>query len=191
MVAAVVAMWKPSSGHPVHSPGATQLSPSVYSVNRDQAATYSAMPQADESLAVVECSTWRGSSIGRGRSCDPQDPSWRVFSTASQAPHTLYLTWYGCISWHGAGAIVPWEGYNFEYLATSRSLVVHCYKAAPYVYVPEHAYGIAAFPPAELYAIPDGSFGPGPIVVNEDDRLEHLVGDQTWDDFQVATATIA
>ena len=187
----LVATWQPSGGHAVHTAGAIQLSPKVYPLPLQPGRPgFFGEGKAGESLDAVECATWQGYA-NPGRTCDPNDPSWNLFPTATQSPHTLYLTWYGCIEWIGHGPLVPWEGFNFEYLPASRSVVVHCYKAAPYIYVPERLMGVAAIPYPNLYAITDSSFGSGQITIEENDRFEHLVGDQTYSNFQLGTATIA
>lgn len=175
--------------HAVNSPGATRLSVAAYQLDQARGRYFNQLA-ADESLATVECTLWRSAGPNRGKSCDPADPSWQLYPTAKQEPSTLYLTWYGCIDWHGAGPIIPWQGFNFEYLAATRSVIVHCYKAAPYLYTPEKLFGMAGFPIPGLFAIPDGSFGPGNVYIDEDDRLEHLVGDQTVSEFQLTAANI-
>jgi hypothetical protein len=173
--------------HPVHSSGATELQVTLFTSQPPNPPLY-ARVTASESLDVMECGLWRrGSSLP----CDPADPSWRIFPTAAQKPHTLYLLWYGCLDWSGAGPIIPWQGFNFEYLPGSRTVVAHCYKAAPYLYLPDRLYGVAAIPPYQLYAMPDDSFGSGTVTIQEDDRLEHLVGDQSLSQFRLASASVS
>lgn len=171
----------PPHGHAVHTPGALQLT--VQSYPMTPARDISIRAEADESLDTVECDASRNSYLNPSGSCDPKDPGWHLFPTASQAPHTLYLVWNGC-------PIAPGAGLNFEYLPAQRAVLVHCYQATPFVYFPERFEGIAPMPLPALYAIPDGAFGAGPLKIHEDDRQEHWVGDQTVSEFQLTAANI-
>jgi hypothetical protein len=102
----------------------------------------------------------------------------------------LYVPWTGCISWSGSGAITNWQGFNLEYLRSGRELVIHCYVAEPWITHHETLRGVAAIPSLSLLIVPTGSMGSGTIQIIEDDRLEHLVGDQSTE-FPLASATIS
>lgn len=188
LVAGISALFIEPAPHAVRSQGAIQVSMSRYRLPKSDTVFYYGVPMASESLQTVECALWQRGTNGRGKTCEPGDSSWMVFPGASQEPHTLYLLWYGCLDWSGAGAIIPWQGFNVEFYPASRRLELHCYKAAPVVYLPDRLFGIAAWPALDLFAIPDASFGHGGIIINEDERLEHIVGDQVIDEFQLTTA---
>ncbi len=132
------------------------------------------------SLAYLKC--WTNP---QGAACDPTN----VVPGLKQSSRTLYVVWSGCVDWSGAGAVIPWEGYNVEWVSSNRTLLLHCYTAKPWLYFPDRVYGAAAINPGALLAIPTSAMGSGDISIEEDDRLEHLVGDQSTV-VQLATATI-
>ena len=68
--------------------------------------------------------------------------------------------------------------------------MIHCYVAEPWITHHETLFGVAALARVSLLVVPTVAMGPGAIQVVEDDRIEHLVGDQSTE-FQVATATIS
>ncbi len=90
----------------------------------------------------------------------------------------------------GAGEITPWGGYNFEYVPSTRELVIHCYRAKAWLYAHQYLYGVAGTGRWALVAVSTTRMGSGTITILEEDHLEHLVGDQT-DEYQLATATIS
>jgi hypothetical protein len=83
-----------------------------------------------------------------------------------------------------------YEGHNLEYFPSSRTLVIHCYIARGWLEFIGGPMGVAAVPRATLLVVPTAAMGPGSIKIVEDNRIEHLFGDQS-DEFQVATATIS
>jgi hypothetical protein len=163
-------------GHEVHSSGGVGIGVQAYPGNQHE---YWRPGNPTPTLADVKCTT------------EPINPDQRCSAPGlSQQDHTLYYVWSGCVQWSGAGAIIPWSGFNVEYFASTRTLVLHCYVGTPWVYFPERLYGVAAISPMVLLAIPTSAIGGGPIAIHEDDRLEHLVGDQS-SEYPLATATIA
>ena len=169
--------------HEVHTPGATSLKASVVDTDIH---VYKVI-QPSQSLSEVRCQVW--AALHNMRPC-PGDIARTYLASITQAPNSLYLLWAGCISWHGSGAIINWQGYNIEYLPTRRKLVIHCYVAEPWITHHQTLSGVLAVPSVPLLIVPTGAMGPGTIQIDEDDRLEHLVGDQS-DQFQLATATIS
>jgi len=138
-------------------------------------------------LADIACSTQ--SPYRSDPTCNASTVT-QYFPNLKQSPQTLYMVWAGCIDWSGAGVIIPWQGYNVEYFPSNRQLVFHCYTAKPWVYLPDRLMGVAAFPTLALYAVPTAAMGAGSLSIVEDDRLEHLMGDQSTE-FQLATATLS
>jgi hypothetical protein len=143
--------------------------------------------QASQAISDVRCRLWAKNRTAI--SC-PDDIAPIYFPSVTQAPNTLYIVWTGCISWHGAGAIINWQGYNLEYFSTNRTLVIHCYVAEPWITRHETMWGVAAAPSAHLLVVPTGSISPGMVQIVEDDRLEHLLGEHSTV-FPLTTATIS
>jgi hypothetical protein len=170
--------------HDVHTPGATQLAATL--INSDIRGSFAAV-QPSESISDLRCHVWHAHHSAM--QC-PDDIAGTIFPSVTQTPNTLYLIWMGCISWHGYGEIISWQGYNLEYLPPSRRLLIHCYVSEPWITHHQTLFGVAAVPSASLLVVPTGPMGPGRVQVVEDDRLEHLVGDQSTE-FQLATATIS
>jgi len=126
---------------------------------------------------------------GKATLCDAATPA-AFYPNLTQSAQTLYLIWPHCVSWSGGGEVTPWDGYNFEYVPSTRELVIHCYRAKPWLYAHQYLFGVAGTGRWALVAVSTVGMGSGAITIIEDDHLEHLVGDQT-DDYQLATATIS
>lgn len=176
----VVAFVAPP-GHEVHSPGGTSVTVAAYP-STDQFAWQPSAPSV--SLGDIKC---RAFTAGRSPCTREQIAS--AFPRLAQSDHTLYYVWSGCIDWSGAGAVIRWEGYNIEYFKSSGTLLVHCYIGTAYMYLPDRQFGVAGEFAGTLLAIPTSGIGSGSLQIREDDRLEHLVGDQSTE-YDLATATI-
>ncbi|HZQ50306.1 MAG TPA: hypothetical protein VFB69_08360 [Candidatus Dormibacteraeota bacterium] len=114
-----------------------------------------------------------------------------AFPGLHQTANTLYYVWDGCLSGAEVGHIIPWAGYNVEYFALSRSLVLHCYAATQWLYFPAIDVGVAiSGGNGTLLAIPTYAIGAGSLSLRQDDRREHLVGDQSTE-YELATATLS
>jgi len=171
-----------SPAHDVRTAGATPLAAAL--VKSD--ILFEAV-QPNESISDIRCQLWH--KLHDTLSC-PGDVASTYFPSITQSPSTLYVPWTGCISWSGSGAILKWQGFNVEYVPAGRRLVIHCYVAEPWITHHETLFGVAALARVSLLVVPTVAMGPGAIQVVEDDRIEHLVGDQSTE-FQVATATIS
>ena len=68
--------------------------------------------------------------------------------------------------------------------------MLHCYVAEPWITIHRTEFGVAAQSTENLLVVPASSMGHGTIQIVEDDRLEHLVGDQSTES-TYATATIS
>lgn len=180
----------PGSPHAIHSAGAVALDVKTYQVahptNSSAARTTTYMTQeaiAGQSLDQVRCALWAQSPprYGRttGQTCDLSAVRSTIFPTVVQAPDTIYLAWIGCIDWSGHGPITPWEGFNLEYMPASRTVILHCYIGRPWFWIPERLFGEAGLPPPTLFAIGTASIGAGTLNFDEDDRVEHWLGDQS------------
>jgi hypothetical protein len=167
----------------VHTPGATPLK--VAAVTTD--ITYNSYPTpAGESISELRCQLWLARFANTP--C-PTDVSSRYLASIAQTVNTLYVLWFGCVDWLGAGRIINWQGYNLEFLQSERKLIVHCYIAEPWLAYHERLYGVSGVLPAILLLVPTDSMGSGPIYIIEDDRQEHLVGDQSTE-FTIGSAMI-
>jgi hypothetical protein len=169
--------------HEVHTPGGIALSVHRFDSIPGKVSWSPGPPT--QNLAQVGCS--RGAPYQPDPTCNASDAN---IPSLKQTPQTLYVVWAGCADWSGAGAIIQWQGYNVEYLSSNQSLVFHCYTAKPWVYVPDRLYGVVAYPQYALIAVPTAVIGLGPVTIVEDDRLEHLIGDQSTQT-QLATTTIS
>jgi hypothetical protein len=143
--------------------------------------------QPSESISDIRCQLWH--KLHDPLSC-PGDAASTYFPSITQIPSTLYIPWTGCISWSGSGAIISWQGFNLEYVLSGRRLVIHCYVAEPWITHHETLFGVAALASVSLLVVPTGAMGPGTLHIIEDDRLEHLLGDQSTESL-LATATIS
>ncbi len=139
--------------------------------------------QAAENFGKITCEYWRA---GAGP-CTASDIASR-FPQPKQSDHTLYYVWSGCSAWNTLYGYQ--SGHNFEYFASARTLVVHCYMATGWLYVkPAPGYVEAGYAPA-LLAVPTTSIGSGILHIEEDDRLEHWTGDLSTE-YELTSATIS
>jgi hypothetical protein len=167
--------------HDVHSPGG--IPAKVMFFESDQNVWWDPTPPS-QSLADMKCG-----APSRATTCDASVVA-TDFPNLTQTPQTLYLVWAHCSDWSGHGEITPWDGSNIEYVPSSRQLVIHCYRAKPWLYAHQYLYGVAGTGRWALLSVSTAGIGTGTITILEDDHLEHLVGDQS-DEYQLATATIS
>ena len=163
------------AAHPVHGLGGTSITAVEY---ESTDALWWVPSDPTESLAGVQCYD----QIERKRQCTPAFIA-AAFPGLSQADHTLYVVWSGCAGQNSA------PGFNIEYFASSRTLVLHCYVATPWLYFHSVPEGVQALHGMTLLAIPTAGIGPGTLRINEDDRREHLALDQS-NEYPLGTATI-
>jgi hypothetical protein len=180
----MIEAWVAPPAHPVHSFGGSDIKASAYTepIQQDADFYWKAGP-AVESLSSIRCSHFTGKPT-----CGPADIAFQ-FPGLQQAAHTLYYVWTGCVAWTGAGPVIPWAGYNIEYFASSRTLVLHCYIGTGVLYFPDRLFGSVAQQSGTLLAIPTAAMGSGALRIDEDDRMEHLVGDSS-NEYELTTATI-
>ncbi len=131
-----------------------------------------------QSLADIRCQVASYYSTG------PCPPDARmaegIWPFVKQRPNTLYV-----------GLLPSCPGhFNIEYFAHDRRLIIHCHFAYPYISIPTGASGANAYRVTELIQVPTDPVGPGSLQVVEDDRIEHLIGDQTTET-ELGTATIS
>jgi hypothetical protein len=140
---------------------------------------------ASESVADLRCQVWHAGEVtGQGFTphagpC-PDDATlaaayWPQFS---QSPKTLYLAWKRCFV------------FNVEYIASNRTLIIHCYTAGTFIPPAPQLPGVVAESTRDLLVAPTGAMSPGSLSIIEDDRVERFIGDYSTE-VQLATATIS
>jgi hypothetical protein len=171
--------------HDVHSIGALALSAEVY--ESDSVLQWLIPSPPTEHLGEIGCHL---AVVDSPPTCSGTTAGSR-FPSLVQRPNTLYLVWpHHLDTSTGHGPFVVWTGYNLEYFPLSRTIVVHLFTAVPWLFFHPYAMGMGTAPIQSLLAISTEGIGAGPIKVVEDDRLEHLIGDQSTET-QLATTTIS
>jgi hypothetical protein len=171
--------------HEVSTSGATPLKAAAVATDIHD---YSYYPvPVSQSISGLRCQLWMDRFANTP--C-PADVASQYLASIAQTANTLYVIWVGCVDWHGAGDVINWQGYNLEFLPSERKLIIHCYVAEPWITFHERLFGAVAQIPAMLLLVPTDSMGPGPIQIIEDDRQEHLFGDQS-SEFPLGSATIS
>src|SRR5579864_1487389 len=105
------------SAHDVHSPGGTALA--VHRFDSIQGKFWWTQGPPTQTLAEVQCST--GTPYRSDPTCSGAGVA-QYYPTLAQSAGTLYVVWPGCQDWSGAGAVIPWQGYNVEYFSSNRTL---------------------------------------------------------------------
>ena len=158
--------------HEVQTPGAIPVATSWIEAT-DQVEWVAGQPA--QSFAELRCRTARsGATI----------PCPTVTAGAGPA---LYFVQALCVG--PSSGSFSYQGHNLEYFPSRRTLVIHCYIARAWLDI-GGPMGVAAVPRAALVVVSTSAMGPGQIKIVEDNRVEHLFGDQS-DEFQVASATIS
>jgi hypothetical protein len=141
-----------------------------------------------QSLDTVRCEYWRFSQRPTTTTCpDSATLASLYFPNLTQSPRTLYVPWGGCPSgWSGS------DGFNAEYLPGRRALVLHCYTAEPLVSWPRRPMMVAGQQPRpSVLLVPTDSLPVGNVSIQQDYRIEHLLGDQSYEEYPVGIATIS
>jgi len=182
-ILAVVGVLVPPQPHEVHSPGGEALT--ARSVNSTHALYYNQTIKPSQSLDDIRCALWHLRNPTTSRCPDNAELAGLYFTTLSQTENTLYVPWQEC--WgtpHGPG------GFDVEYQPSRQALVIHCYVAKPWYWTEPRIMGVEAAPPAGLLLVPTIGIPNGSLSVIEDDRIEHLLGDDSTE-FQLGIATIS
>ena len=187
-VAAVVvflladAFVAPPIAHDVHTPGGISIqiqtdvdsAPPVVSIKPSQ------------SLANVRCQRWR--KLSPDQCPDDSTLAQKYWPQLTQRSNTLYVGWQPCVSLQESLQTV-YYGFNLEYLGDTRALIIHCYSASAWLVRP-CCPGVSITGYLALLVVPTNGIPHGAISIIQDDRREHLVGDQS-DESLIATATIS
>ncbi len=168
--------------HQIHTPGATALSAQVVESSPPIYA-YQTI-HASQSLDDVRCQLWRRQ---RPQAACPDSATLAssYFPALTQSPMTLYIPLTLCTS-RGGGS----DGFNVEFLPSSRTLVIHCYAAKPMISMERGLPGVEAAPPLALLLVSTQSIPAGDIAVDLDVRGEHVLGDDS-NEYRWTTATIS
>jgi hypothetical protein len=166
--------------HEVHTPNAIPIRVETATSQTDAFIT-----TAGESLADVRCQIWHaggwtlsGFRPNTGPCPDDATLALTYWPQFSQSPKTLYLAWTRC------------SVFNVEYLASNRTLVIHCFTAGESVPPLLHPGGVVAQRFLDLLLVPTDAMSPGSLGIIEDDRVEHFFSDSS-SEVLLATATIS
>src|SRR6266851_21127 len=173
--------------HEVHTVGGTAVMTHFVSNTEYVAFRGESIPPS-QSLDTIRCAYWRLGQRQSTSTCpDNNVLASLYFPNLAQSSKTLYVPWLGCSSWSDS------SGSNVEYLPGSRTLLIHCYTAQPFVYLRRQPVMVAqAKPRPSLLIVPTDSLAVGPISIVQDYRVEHLLGDQSTEyQMAIATATIS
>ena len=172
-----IATWTPPV-HEVHTRGAAAVKAYFAS---GWAFTQGPVPKPTTSLDQLRCDLWRGLPP----CADPGTLGQLMFPDITQQPNTLYVPQF---DWE-----VPSDnpsGWNVEYDASHRTLLIHTYESQPLLVTRRETVGIAAKPSVRLLLVATDAIAPGTINVVEDTRIERLFGDQTADRYLKGTPAI-
>jgi hypothetical protein len=172
------ALFWPPSLHEVYTPGAIPIS-QVY-IESTPALGFSPRIQPSTSLTDVRCELWQ---LRNGPCPDPATLARNLWPDLTQSPYTLYLGLPGSCSRQNG------YGFNVEYVEFSRTMIVHCYYAAPWVTLPNLRGSTQSEPITVLMTMQIEAVSPGILSVVRDDRIERLFEDQS-DHLQLGTVTI-
>jgi hypothetical protein len=166
-----VATWTPSV-HEVHTPGATAMTKVSVDAANAPAFLYGT-PTPTMSLADLRC------QVSNNRSSEPcPDPTTlaqRFWPTVAQSPKTIYVGLpASCLPFGSA------SGLNVEYVGSSRLLLFHCVSARAWFVPPApRMMGVMAAPTIILVSVPADAIPAGSLTLVQDDRVEHLLGDDS------------
>ena len=172
----------PPPPHEVHTPGAGALN--TRTVGSDPPVISAQAIQPSQSLNDVRCAIWRARHPQTAVCPDAATLASLYFPKLTQSPSTLYVPWLWCVYTQ-----LYANGFNVEYQPGRRAVVIHCYLAKPLLRQGQTSYAYSQ-PWLSLLLVPTSSIPAGQINVIEDDRIEHLVGDQSTE-HELGTATIA
>src|SRR5260370_11125588 len=156
------------TAHPIRTAGATAIT-NFQVVDRNVSSFYvSVAPPPSMSLAELRCAVWRA----RSATCpDPTTVAQRLWPNLAQSPETLYVVLpVACLTSFGGYPL------DVEYIASSRTLTIHCYSAAAW-YVPQPPPGVGPAPSSGLILVGPAEIPPANVPVAADYRVRHLLRD--------------
>lgn len=131
----------------------------------------SSLPAPTMKLDDLRCAAWQTTS--RDPCPDPSELAKDVWVDATQAPNTLYIGVQDMCDTYGNDR----AGFNVEYLSSRKTLIVHCVSAQAWFL--ERDRGSRQIASIVLIAASTAAIPAGTVSVWEDDRVEHLVGDDS------------
>ncbi len=168
--------------HEIHSPNGIAIKGEIANPIESVPSYYGLLQprgplRPSQSIADDRCQVWRQHMSGRCPDDATLAPS--MWPHIKQRPATLYV-----------GLLPSCPGYfNIEYLASDWTLIIHCHVAWPWIALPTSARGVEAIRGTTLVEAAIDAITPGEIRVVQDDRIEHLIGDQTKET-ELGTVTI-
>lgn len=179
----VAGVLVPPQPHEVHTQGGEALT--ARSVDSTTTLYYNQTIKPSQSLNEIRCGLWHLRNPTTSPCPDSAELAGLYFTNLTQSQNTLYVPWQKC--WgipEGPG------GFDVEYQPNRQAVVIHCYVAKPWLWIEPRAMGVEAAPPAGLLLVPTGGIQNGSLSVVEDDRIEHLLGDDSSES-QLGVATIS
>ena len=160
--------------HDVHSAGGVSIN-GLRIADGDTKVDFFAPIKPSMSVADVRCQMWQSRNPGV---CPDETTLTRQYWPAlEQSGKTLYVgVSSSCDEYNYV------YGFNVEYFASDRSLLVHCYSAAPWIHLSFPCAGECprgGGPVTMLIEVPTSPIAQGTLKVIRDDRIEHYIGDQT------------
>lgn len=168
---AVAVSWTPSI-HEVHTTGAIAIT--TLKVDASSPPVFiSGDLTPSMSLADLRCQVLKYRASGP---CpDPALLAQRFWPEVTQSPKTIYVGL--------PASCAPFDsssGLNVEYVGSSRLLVFHCFSARAWFVPPApRMAGVTAAPTIILATISTAPIPAGSLTVVRDDRVEHLLGDDS------------
>jgi hypothetical protein len=166
--------------HEIHSPNAIPIR-----VRTAESIGPVLIITASESIADLRCQVWHAGEVTdqgfrphAGPCPDDATLAASYWPQFSQSPKTLYLTWMRCFI------------FNVEYIASNRTLIIHCYTAGTVIPTSLQHPGAAALATRDLLVVPTDAISRGSLSIIEDDRVERFIGDYSTA-VPLATATIS
>jgi hypothetical protein len=168
--AALVLATATPTPHPIHTPGAAEVKTREYIDRRPL--FDSSLPAPTMSLDDLRCAAWRTAET---RACpDAATLALQMWTDATQAPQTLYVAVHEI-----CGTLAKQtNGFNVEYIGSQRTLTLHCYSAQAWLQFP-NGTGSREQSSMFLIDVSTQAIHTGSVSVFEDDRVEHLVGDDS------------
>jgi hypothetical protein len=166
VVVLVIGAFVTPQAHEIHTAGATPLQ--ARNVDSNLFVVYASIPPS-QSLDSIRCEIWRTrGQYSSASPCNSTALATAYFPDLTQNPATLYVPWTPCTD------------FNVEFDSSSRTLVIHCFSAEPWISTAPRFAGVEAQPRLALLLIPTQSIPRGNVTVVQDLRTERFLHDDIY-----------